>query len=77
MSFTYPYTFISRDVNHSRHMYTYCVRIFDIVAVQLVIPKGKPGIDVLRVVITDNNGKKKSGCEHEPGKAKSCKMSAE
>ena len=36
-----------------------------------------PRIDVLRVVITDNNGKKKSGCEHEPGKAKSCKMSAE
>ena len=33
-----------------------------------------PDTDVLRVVITDNNGKEKSGCEHEPGKAQSCKM---
>ncbi|XP_028407487.1 uncharacterized protein LOC114530096 isoform X2 [Dendronephthya gigantea] len=34
-----------------------------------------PGTDVLRVVITDKYGNKKSeGCEHEPGKAKSCNM---
>ena len=33
-----------------------------------------PGTDVLRVVITDKYGNKKSGCEHEPGKAKHCAM---
>ena len=34
-----------------------------------------PGTDVLRVVITDKYGtEKSSGCEHSPGKAKSCEM---
>ena len=34
-----------------------------------------PGTDVLRVVITDKYGNKKSGCEHEPGKTNSCELS--
>ena len=34
-----------------------------------------PDTDVLRVVITEKNGNKKSGCEHEPGKTKSCELS--
>ena len=33
-----------------------------------------PDTDVLRVVITDRYGKKKSGCQHEPGKGKRCTM---
>ena len=33
-----------------------------------------PDTDVLRVVITEKNGNKKSGCEHEPGKAQNCKL---
>ena len=33
-----------------------------------------PDTDVLRVVITDKYGNEKFGCEHEPGKAQSCKM---
>ena len=33
-----------------------------------------PGTDVLRVVITDKYGNEKSGCKHEPGKAKGCAM---
>ena len=33
-----------------------------------------PDTDALRVVITDKYGNEKSGCEHEPGKAQSCKM---
>ena len=34
-----------------------------------------PGTDVLRVVITDKYGNEISGCEHEPGKTKSCELS--
>ena len=34
-----------------------------------------PDTDVLRVVITEKNGNKKSGFEHEPGKTKSCELS--
>ena len=34
-----------------------------------------PGTDVLRVVITDKYGNKKSGCEREPGKTNSCELS--
>ena len=35
-----------------------------------------PDTDVLRVVITDKYGNEISGCQHEPGKTKSCELSA-